>query len=399
MPLPQIPRFNPWGEWRPFIFRGPLEEFHRLRNSASGLPPAAQAVRYYIATTKYEGIEFVLESNHLDSAPYRELDRGAVTVSCDHLYPTGDSQNHLRKPRYYYDSWLPLPGDSDDDIIRGLSLIDGLAATMGYVFHARVRAIIKYREYGHPGKPPIPEVTDADAEAFDQMMVRIRKLPPQMEAAVLQGIYWLQSSISQSDTVMAFLNAYFGYEGLCLALWNNASEIGLPLKGEYISAPKRKRLEIRREKIKKILQTTDDVEEAVKQAYFEVVSPIQRRLKTVNNAVFGTEKSPNTWLFDKNITEPGPAALRNIVHGRFAGLNRDLEILLLKHTDRLVNLLRHLITRTSRKLWQGAPLSMGQKQFSIQISPTDSFMCASGGISVKGNFKISESFLYSKGLL
>lgn len=224
--VPIVPRYNPWGQWKPICGTGPSAQFIRIQRATKAIPlPAAAAVHAYCAYTGFLGIEFVVLAGWPDEAPFRSLPSDILLVPCRASLDDGTGA----LPTWWlYDGWMPIESSSLEAILAGLGRIDETVSLLAYEFGLSARWVVKYVETVR-----VPRTyRDLDSSHFAEaegLSGQLDALPQPLRAATARAIHWFQQAQLANTLSQRFLLHYFALETLVLALWEDGREIGLPL--------------------------------------------------------------------------------------------------------------------------------------------------------------------------
>jgi hypothetical protein len=185
---------------------------------------------------------------------------------------------------------------------------------------------------------------------------------------------------------------------LCLALWENAADVELPIPGEYLRESKTQRRERQDAEIKLVLERllTTDPRKAVSEAYFKVIVPIKQRTKLVLEAALGPTATESAWILDGDTSASGVRS--GLAHGKIAGLDAHSISGFPDKSRRLATLTQQLVGRTLSRRWQGSPLEVLPRQFTATTELADCIVCApDGGWGVTADSRITLDLVARKG--
>jgi hypothetical protein len=399
---PTVPRHNPWGYWNPVIAQMPQEEFFRHMFVAKNLSSTeAAAIYQYCAFTGHDGIEFVLLSRHLDRAAFRRLAGGIILVPCEETRNFPPKDRPTIPPAWFlYDGWLPIESASEDAIVRGLGIVEETMSTLAFAHGVSARWGVKYAEGAEGGVPnPTREIDDEDFEDMSKLIEAMSRLPLVVREAVTRAIHWLQHAEQSRYPTDRFLARYYAFEGLCLALWENAADLELPVTPELAQESKQQRRKRQDAEIRRIVDQllSTNPRKAVEDAYFTVLKSIKQQTRSVLHAALGAATDESTWVLEGR--ESASTLRSELAHGKIAGLDVHSTPGFRDKSERLAKLTQQLIGRTLGRRWQVAPLAGRTRQYTITMSFGDSFICApNGGAVVTGDFRITAELVAGKGL-
>lgn len=394
---PEVPRFNPWGQWQPIIARCSQEQYFRTLSAADTLPSRpARAVYLYCEFTSFTGIEFVVVSTGRDEAPYRRYANGALLVPCQQPH------HPLGNPIPLYDGWLPLSDSRPETIAAGLQTIDEIVTVSAHILGASGRWVTKYLETVDRSTP-IVHVTDSEHESLQRALQRLRELPTPLQAAVLRSVHWMQHAAVQLRPTDTLLSLWQALESVLLATYEHASDLELTLSSMPSNLSRKMRRERTVEHVKRILAEEQDKDpiRAVTRSYFEAVVGIRRRCEAVLHALLGDGDPRTPWLFDSSATAWSPSAIRNqIMHEGRSAVEIEASCDVLERTERLRRLASEVVLRVLTRRFNGDAFGSRKQTMSVGMLAANSIIWGSGpGVSSVGDFSISLPLLLTKGLL
>ena len=149
----EVPRWNPWREWRPLIANMPLAEWARFNADLRDLPdPSVRAVTAYTRITATQAIEFVFLANFADPTTPQQYPSGITAVPCEDVLAAARSEFVGPPPRneHIYDAVMPLDGTDPSAIAAALVRIDESLGAISQAWGVSIRWIPKYIEAVDP---------------------------------------------------------------------------------------------------------------------------------------------------------------------------------------------------------------------------------------------------------
>jgi hypothetical protein len=399
--LPHALRYNRWREWKPIISKLPITEHGQVLQQALGLGSnEVEAAFKYTALTGFEGIEFVVIASHRDTAPFRRLAHGITLVPCPDVLAHAENPMLLgAQSKFLYDGWLPLPSTSEEDLRRGLRLIDETIAILSYSLRSSASWFPKYFETcaRHGEYRPLAE---ADEPLFDDATHDYARLPESLREAVSRAAHWLQHGRQQRRKTDTFLAYWLAFESLVLTLFDVGPNVGLIVEPEYKGLPKKARRAAKGRAILELFERADETnaQQLAQTAYFEVVKGIGKRVRSTLAAILGATHEQVNWPYSEHggIT---PSQLRSdLVHGGRSATELETKFNLVKMCSELELLTREIIRRTLHQLW-GVEVEQQLYSHAVTMPVTNMIVVGSPGVSVQGDFSITWGLLGAKGLL
>jgi hypothetical protein len=398
---PMVSRFNPWRQWKPILARLSDPEWSTLQDDVHRIAnPLVACVHQYCRATGFECIEFVFLTNFVDTTPVRNYPGGIVAVPCDDVLSQARSQFPLSVPRgeHIYDGWVPLVDTSATAIAKALVEIDEVLTFVGYAHGTSVRWFPKYIEaLVTPASQRT--LTPEDRGEHDEVLLKLASLPASLRPSVARAAHWLLKAKHQRLTIERFVYLWFGFEGLLLALFEHANDIGLPIENLDATLSKKQRRQRQDAEIRTFLAdpVNSDAVDAIQRAYFDIVVSIRRRCEAVLRALLGP--SP---IVDWPYGGPrAPSQLRtDVVHKGRSAYEIHQNYPVEEITARLERLANEVISRTLNRAWAGTPLPSKRQTFTMALPFINLVANApNGGWEAVGDFNITHALLAAKGLL
>lgn len=376
--------------WKPFSF-GTLESYMAAKNevTAAIADPDLEAVLMYTRATGYEGVEFVLLSEHWDVARVHTLNDGIVLVRI-----WDPPEPPIPRPFLCaYDGWLPVENTDVDTLRRALRNLQDFADFFGYQYDIAVRCYVKYRECTKMAG--WRNTGEDDIARFRDRMSRLQDLPAPVRTALLRGIHWHQNAERQSRSSDRFIALWLALESVSLVLYENSGLLHMPLPGEDIPQTRRQRKIAQDVRIERVLAelASASLSERISQAYFQGVVGIRRRVEAVLGAILGEDERIQ-WLYSRN----GPSDIRSkLVHEGWSEIDAAHSCDLPEYCRRLDLLFKELVERILFRNWhQLIELSRYTHTGSMDVM---NMIPIGTGLTFQGDFGISLSLLAHKRVL
>lgn len=400
---PVVPRFNAWREWKPIISTSDTKTWLALHNEIRSLDgPELQAAYSYCKHTGFEGIEFVLLANFVDTAPARRYPGGLILVPCDDVLAAADTTiMPIRVPRneHIYDAWFPVPSTTPDALRDAIAEIDETVTFLARSYRITARWIPKYVETTLQQKA-FTTIKESDWERHAGALARWRTLPRSVRPATSRSAHWLMRAQQQRSAVDRFIFTWFALESLLLALYEHATDVELPLQDSDRSLSRSQKRKAQDARIRQILADTvnDDPTRAATDAYFNGVVTIRRRSELVLKAALGEDNALVEWPYGQS---DSPARLRTEIVHNGSSIHEVYERF---PVDRIIEklevLANEMIVRTLRRAWRGEPLPTSSQTMTMPMHfDTTITNAPGGGFIVQGDFRITHQMLAMKGLL
>jgi hypothetical protein len=235
--LPQIQRFNAWGDWHPLVTPLSMEEVRRVQTEAARLRSRElSAVFQHSLLTQHPCVEFVMVAGFVDSAPFREYPHNLLVVPCDDVRAAEQeaTRSHDRVD-YLYDGHAPLQQVTAHSIRDTLLRIDEAVTLIGHAHRVPVRWFPKYIELTDH-LPSYRHIDEGDWMYHAEVVGRFASLPDPIRPSLARAVHWCMRASLQRNPIDSILQYWFAIETLLLALYDHGEAIGLPLICARITA-------------------------------------------------------------------------------------------------------------------------------------------------------------------
>jgi len=367
-PLPR--RYNPYGEWRPLLHHGNLDELDKLlREKLTGNSDLRiRGCLQYMLATGLPVIEFLVKSDF--SFPYPD---NGTNHEFGHLHmrkiQVVNLENNTAANLQVYDCSIEVPEISIEAIENGLDLINILLYRLAYGLNAKYEMILKYPA----GRSSISliELTNEDTALAIEYVTRFTG----EDSKILdKAISWYQSGnrLRLSNKLFGFLSYYLALEMLALKLFSGEMEASKQYGFKSLTKEEEKS---QTNKCILDLESTgllkSDPKDFAKKAYEECILGNHRKTKEVLSAVFGAE-SALVNDFKKKIKKDGEEyslyTVRNkIAHGEFTPLEEDEIDWVVGELPDIASLTRRFI---SKILWKTEPADINSG-FTVSLMMAD----------------------------
>lgn len=388
--LPVVNRYNPWGFWQPFAFDA-MEKFVEVKKEIdeAAADPDLEAALLYTRATGYEGLEFVLLSEHWDETRVHTLNDGIVLIRVWDPPEPPTSRPFLCA----YDGWLPVENTGIDALRAALRSLQDFADFFGYQYGVAIRCCVKYRECTAMARHR--NTGAEDIARFRDRMSRLQDLPATVRTAILRGAHWHQNAERQGRASDRFIGLWLALESVALVLYENSGLLNLPLGAEAVPQTRRQRRAAQNARVEQILaeQATASPSERVLNAYFQGVVGIRRRVETTLRAILG-EDARIQWLYTRN----GPSDVRSkLVHEGWSEVDAAHSCDLQDYCGRLDRLFKELVERILDRRW-AQPIELSRKSY-VGTMDAMNMIPIGSGLTFQGDFSITLQLLASKRIL
>ena len=360
-------RYNELGEWKPIVFPGNADPL-RTEAEAFSDDELVQGSFFYILATGHRVIEFVISGDvELPSATLSWGDRL-------HLWrcPMGDMERS--RGRRHYDGWFELEKVDADYIGSAIATISVFANRIALMYGSSVEWRVKYSMVSPSFQTALPSA--GDLKVLDSLM---QQFPSDGDAIVLDAaIEWYSRGIVARNVIEKFFCYFVSLESVASAVADGKANLGL------LAAPDSKatRLAERRRCIKEKHDEyyATDPELFVREAYFDCVVGLTRRLRRVMTRAFGEEHEHLATMFEKGGEEYSLAQIRSLIaHGGMTLLDREQERLVRRRVPEIARIAKEFLVRAIFLLKPGeeVPSWSGKGRGGISFADPRSCLCVS----------------------
>lgn len=353
-------RYNKLGEWRPIEYPKGSEEIDKeIQDITQDF--LVQGCLFYIMTTCYKVIEFVVKTNI--NIPYEEFSFGDKF----HLYkcPNIENMQPIGNNYYIYDGWLELDSIDPEYIRRAIATIGIGINRMAFAYNGKVEWRLKYHNKPLGAACAVPSKEDLDI--LDAMF---RKFPISEDAIFLDAaIEWFNRGRSSQNNYVSFLCYYLSFELLAMAIAGGEADFGFSKEKVDKKSMNEEKIKCIQEKLNKLYE--ENPIEFVKSAYFECVLSLRTKMRKVAELVFGKNHEYVKSLFEKQ-GEHSLSSLRGIiVHGTSGLVNQDIEQVVEKRCHELAAIVKSFLTRIIFGLKQDEDLPKWSGQHMVSMQTND----------------------------
>ena len=355
-------RYNKHGEWKPIEYP-PLGNSEEIEKEIQGITEDqfVQGCLFYIMTTCYRVIEFVVKTNI--NVPYEEFSFGDKF----HLYkcPNVENSPPIQNNYYIYDGWLELDSIDAEYIRRAIATIGVGVNRMAFAYNGKVEWRLKYHNKPLGVACAVP--SKEDLNILDAMF---RKFPVSEDAIFLDAaIEWFNRGRSSQNSYVSFLCYYLSFELLAIAIAEG--EANFEFKIEKVDKEKSKE-----EKIKCIQEKLDILYkenpiEFVKSAYFDCVVSLKSKSQKVAELIFGENHKHVKSLFEKQNGHSLNSLRGIIAHGISGLIDRDIDQVVEKRRYELAAIVKSFLTRIIFNLKPGDTLPNWSGQHMVSMQTND----------------------------
>lgn len=349
-------RYNPEGEWRPFVQGG---DEAAARSLAIELAQDRDLLGplFYVFYTGFEVLEFVVRAAF--ALPQERMSLGDGRVNLYRCPPFHSLQNTI-----VYDGWAPLQAPDADELRSLLRVVDQTVNRLAFAYQASVTWRPKYmdfttrRGYATPDKSDLPRLDQFLTFEGSERALSL------LDAA----IDWHNRSRSSSNILNEFLGYYVSMEAMAVAIDKSPADFGLAIQTETRSE-RRAGSVVCIERLFEELYASRPIQ-FVNDAYSQCVNrSLRYRLETAANAVLGPDRARE--IFEPHAGDSLSNIRNRIAHGKLALTNPDDEGLVRECTPRMAKISREFLIRLLLRVPAGEPLPTWSGRHRVGISLTD----------------------------
>jgi hypothetical protein len=369
-------RYNRTGEWKPIVTPMGMGALSQECRSLSD-DPEVQGALFYIFSTGFRGIEFVVRTN-ID-LPHDDVSFGQSLHlwKCPPLDENPLSNSNFR----IYDGWFELESVEPEDVRHAIAMIGVALNRMAFAYDASLAWRIKYRLY--LGAETFWAPTEEDTKLLNSLL---KDFPQSEDAVVLDAaIDWYTRGRSSQNVFTAFLCYYVAVESVARAIVDGEADFGL----NFHKGSKSERREVRLACIREMYDRlyTKEPERFIREAYFDCIVGLKEKTRRVVELVFGQEHSYINLLFEKGPDGHSLNSIRGqLAHGDVTQIDRDHEKLVRARLREIAVISKEFLTRLIFFLKPGEALPSWSRTFVDSLHFTDprSTMFVNSEIPVSG---------------
>ena len=354
-------RYNPIGEWRPIVAPEAAVTLSEEARSLSD-DPDVQGALFYILSTGYRVIEFVVRTN-ID-LPHKEVRFGSKL----HLWkcPPAVENPLSNSNQYIYDGWFDLDSVEPEKVRHAIAMIGVALNRMAFAYDASLNWRIKYRL--HIDGEPLWTPDEADTHLLNSLL---KDFPQSEDAIILDAaLDWYARGRASRNIFTAFLCYYIALESVAIAVANGDADFGLGYRKEGKAELRQSRLECIKEKYE-ALYTKAPVR-FVEEAYFDCVVGLKKKTKRIIELVFGPKHPYLDLLFEKGADGHSLNSIRGeLAHGGVTLMDRDHEKLVGNRLREIAEISKEFLTRLIFNLKPVDTLPSWSSRFTNPMNFTD----------------------------
>lgn len=328
-------RYNDWGEWKPIVYPANYEELVKEARSSSP-DKDVQGIIFYILTTGFKGIEFVVKTNI--NLPHQSGSIGSKL----HLWKCPEFGNsELDQNICLYDGWFDLDSIEPDDIKEAIATIKVVINRFAFAYNGKVEWRVKYKMSQNMDRVLMPFEDDLDI--FNSML---QDFPDTEDAIILDAaIDWYNRAKTANNIFASFLCYYVAIENVAQAIAEGNADFGLNYIRDSKSERERKMQECIEVKINELYP--ENPRKFIEQAYFDCVLSLKNKTKNIVELVFGNDHPYLNQLFKKNVEDKKSLLeIRSgIAHGSLSLLDKSDETLVAKRLPEIAQITKEFLTR------------------------------------------------------
>jgi hypothetical protein len=322
-------KYNKWCERRLLVCsdEGKSERANKYVEDDT-LTLSEKAAFYTHELVDCQGLEFVVFSNARMDLPV-ELPGNITLVPCFVAKSQGADSTiaqltleMARKACFVYDGWLPITDWQLDDVRKAVRKINSalsvfaLRASAWFSWEPKYSPIMRGGSYYNFRSKDIAQV--------NELSKSISRMNEPDAQAFLSSIGWFSQCVRSNEPAARFLFGILAIESLAMYIEEESAETSVfsKLRSEQLTGQQRKewRQTCIRDKMAELLD--EDPEKAARDAYFDCIVGIKRRLESHLTNVFCDESEPVELLFKLKVEGRTLYELRHwIAHGRMDALS------------------------------------------------------------------------------
>jgi hypothetical protein len=274
-------RYNTPGEWKPLVYPAGWDRYS-LRAKEASERPEVQGALLYMFLTGHHAVEFAVRTSV--ELPHELTSFGSGRLELFKVEPDVGRET-------IYDGTAYVRKAEATAVEDALVGIQALMNRIAFSFDAAVSWVPKYNTHHSGGTRATP--SEDDLRLLDQLLVE----GGASRGVIDQAIDWYNRGRSSNNEFVAYLCAYISFESTAMAVWSG--DIDTPAQFTRPSKAERKAETSHCVQALHDLEYEHDPALFVRNAYFECVVPVKRRVKQVAEGVFGAESRQVSVLFER----------------------------------------------------------------------------------------------------
>jgi hypothetical protein len=327
--------YNSLGEWKPIVYPG---NYEAIINEARDSSPDrdVQGSLFYVLTTGFKGIEFVVKTNIELPHQSGSIGSNLHLWKCPKINDGDMAQNFC-----LYDCWFELDSIEPMKIKEAIANFGIAMNRLAFAYNGKIEWRVKYR---------MSHVTDrilmpSDVE-LDILNALLQDFPDTKDAIILDSaLDWFNRAKTSNNTFASFLSYYVAIENVALSIAGGKSDFGLNYAKDNRSKRKVKREQCIEAKFMELYSTNPS--KFVEEAYFDCVVSLKNKTKKIIELVFGIDHPFAEKLFSKSTNdEMSLSEIRNgIAHGSISLVDRSHELLVARRLPEMATIAKEFLSR------------------------------------------------------
>ncbi|MFW6121957.1 MAG: hypothetical protein ACOC80_13825, partial [Petrotogales bacterium] len=316
---------------------------------------------FYMMCTGHRVIEFVVRTSIEMPLEHFTFGKKLHFFRCPSHSDIPNTYPNLR----IYDGWLKLDSVDPEQIRASIAGIGVGINRMAFAYNQRADWRIKYKMTMSPGSCATP--SKDDLRVLDKIL---KEFPKTEDAIILDAaIDWYNRGKLSRNVFTSYLCNYIALERVAIAVADGHADLGLDYHRENKQERKQKRIECIQEKYNEVYET--DPERFVREAYFDCIIGITRKVRQVTEKVFGVDHKYHKALFEEQQGLSLSDIRSKIAHGEFTLIDRDTEALVRKRLPEIAEICKEFLVRVTFILKPTESLPQWAQKFASHVSFTD----------------------------
>lgn len=352
--------YNEPGCWKPIIYPGKTEAIQQEISRISD-DPEVQGSLFYMYCTGHRAIEFVIRTPIELPGQHHRIGENIHIYICPKL----ESDPHSDQNVTLYDGWIELESATPEEIKRAIATIGILVNRLAFAYETHAEWRLKYSMIVRPTFTAKP--TDDDLKLVDRYLLEFLETD---DSIILDAaLDWYVRGRGARNIFLSYFCYFVAMERVALAVADDRADLSLRYHAQTKDERDTQQKECIREKYDALYETNP--EEFVREAYFDCVVGITRKLREVVALVFGSDHEYISALFIKKDGYSLNDLRGRIAHGNFSQLDPEDEKLIRERLPEIAQISREFLTRIIFSLSPSDELPTWSRKHSYTMQSVD----------------------------